>query len=204
MNTIPKDVMIDMLLPMHHQDILNFCTTNKEYNNICDDTKFWYRKYVLDFGKEDIPIVVNYAQYLLKFHTEQLKPALKDLYIHKNEIVGDPHTDGIILRNSTFNLFFSRVVECINKEMRSMISKAEDLDYFLSDKETVSVDNNRYLIVLETPVRQNVLQDLISQEFGVRHENITFNAIGDEIVYPDINKIFVYDGYKFVRYNFIS
>src|SRR5688572_4507006 len=53
MNTLPKDVTIEIALNLKPADLIKFCSVNRKANNlICDSKDFWRRKLVRDYPEE--------------------------------------------------------------------------------------------------------------------------------------------------------
>ena len=53
---VPRDVLIDTLLPLPYYELEQVCKTNKQTAKICNDPTFWNRKALLDF-KTPLPSV---------------------------------------------------------------------------------------------------------------------------------------------------
>ena len=52
MDTLPKDVIMLMVVDFDLSDLLNLCLSNKYYNNIlCKNKTFWMNKILHDYGK---------------------------------------------------------------------------------------------------------------------------------------------------------
>ena len=53
MNTLPKDVTVEIALNLKPVDLVKFCVANKKTNSrICDSKDFWRRKLVKDYPDE--------------------------------------------------------------------------------------------------------------------------------------------------------
>ena len=53
MDTLPKDVTMEIALNLKPADLVRFCSSNKKFKtNICDSKDFWRRKLVKDYPEE--------------------------------------------------------------------------------------------------------------------------------------------------------
>ena len=53
MNTLPKDVTVEIALNLKPADLVKFCSVNRKTNSrICDSKDFWRRKLVKDYPEE--------------------------------------------------------------------------------------------------------------------------------------------------------
>lgn len=74
METLPKDVAIEMALNLSPPDFISFCSTSKAQNRICNSNDFWRRKLEKDYPEELLqfyqtgePIVNPREVYINKF-----------------------------------------------------------------------------------------------------------------------------------------
>lgn len=42
-SSLPKDILIDTLLPLPYYQLQNLCLTNKQINQLCNSYEFWNR-----------------------------------------------------------------------------------------------------------------------------------------------------------------
>ena len=52
METLPKDVAIEMALNLSPPDLISFCSSSKTQNRICNSNDFWRRKLEKDYPEE--------------------------------------------------------------------------------------------------------------------------------------------------------
>jgi hypothetical protein len=78
MNTLPKDIYMEILLKLPLRDVLSLCLTGKRYN-VMNNENFWRRKMVKD-GYKDL-----FAQYLPKYK-DRYKLAYEDHCLIEREI----------------------------------------------------------------------------------------------------------------------
>ena len=73
MQTLPKDVAIEMALNLSAPDLISFCSASKSQNRICNSNDFWRRKLEKDYPEE-----------LLQFYqTGEPVNNPKEVYINK-------------------------------------------------------------------------------------------------------------------------
>lgn len=77
MNQIPIEIIYNILLQLPYKDIINYCASNRESREICNDNIFWAAKLDYDFSTIDFlekPLIPS--QYVRKF-----KEVTQDIYI---------------------------------------------------------------------------------------------------------------------------
>ena len=52
MESLPKDVAIEMALNLSPVDLIRFCSASKAQNRICNSRDFWRRKLEKDYKKK--------------------------------------------------------------------------------------------------------------------------------------------------------
>ena len=74
MESLPKDVVIEMALNLSPDDLINLCSVSKSLNRICNSNDFWRRKLEKDYPEEvfhsyitEIPIENPKQIYINKF-----------------------------------------------------------------------------------------------------------------------------------------
>lgn len=50
METLPKDILIELALYLPGQDLLSLCRSSKKYNYICESNTFWRKKLLTDYN----------------------------------------------------------------------------------------------------------------------------------------------------------
>ncbi len=83
MESLPKDVTMEMALNLSPPALINFCTSSKKSNQVCNSDSFWRRKLEKDYPKEfyktEKPIV-NPKQiyiYMFTFISRQIEEFMK-------------------------------------------------------------------------------------------------------------------------------
>ena len=76
METLPRDLLFDLLLHLKNTNLLNLCNTNKRLAQFCDESNdyFWQQKVLLDYS--DIPPKPNnisWKRYYVQLGTNHLK-----------------------------------------------------------------------------------------------------------------------------------
>ena len=71
MESLPKDVAIEMALNLSPPDLINFCSASKAQNRICNSNDFWRRKLDKDYPGDFAPgtILTNAKELYIKRFT---------------------------------------------------------------------------------------------------------------------------------------
>ena len=68
METLPKDVAIEMALNLSPPDLINFCAASKIQNRVCNSNDFWRRKIHKDYPETIGQVIENPKEfYIQKF-----------------------------------------------------------------------------------------------------------------------------------------
>ena len=65
MESLPKDVAIEMALNLSPPDLINFCATSKTQNRVCNSNDFWRRKL-----EKDYPEVLKTTDKIIEYPRE--------------------------------------------------------------------------------------------------------------------------------------
>ena len=94
METVPRDVTIEMMLQLDAQSILNLCKTSTKFASICSLSLFWKRKIQKDYPQINIDDVTEYKNLYLylkkkpRFPLNKLKPEWGDLSSNGKAVFG--------------------------------------------------------------------------------------------------------------------
>ena len=71
MESLPKDVAIEMALNLSPPDLINFCSASKAQNRICNSNDFWRRKLDKDYPGDFAPgtVLINAKELYIKRFT---------------------------------------------------------------------------------------------------------------------------------------
>ena len=68
MQTLPKDVTIEMALNLSPPDLVSFCSASKTQNRVCNSDDFWRRKLQRDYPEKFLEGIKNPKEiYIKKF-----------------------------------------------------------------------------------------------------------------------------------------
>ena len=99
METLPAELLLDILLNLEHEEIVNFCKSNKRIARICNDFYFWNQKSLKDF-KMSLPTNINSHPYQLYRknmyqHLESKKGSIGYIYFQNYQPIQPPSAQTI-------------------------------------------------------------------------------------------------------------
>jgi len=90
MDTLPTEVIINILLNLSYKDIVNFCSTNKSYLDIFNDDRFWkskcYYDKSIDTWKQQYE---SYVKCSCIYMAKKDANIIGKIYYNKNEAIDD-------------------------------------------------------------------------------------------------------------------
>lgn len=96
METMNKDIFYEVAKKLDANFILNMCTVNKHYSNICNDDTFWGDKLYYDYPNYNGPKVSTYKNTYLIITKNILKPLAV--------FIGDDNIGNVwVFQHSTYN-----------------------------------------------------------------------------------------------------
>lgn len=157
---MPLEVMKDSLLNNKYSDIKNFCSTNSQIKQICDDNNFWRNKYIHDYGKpppeyidnvEDVYskqgyLYINFIDdkiYVAKYNGELLK-------IKKYWIMREGSTISIYIideNNYSYIWELSKKDNQMEEEISRIPLIVKDIDFMINGLIYVDGNNDVYTII---------------------------------------------------------
>ena len=78
METLPSDLLFDLLLYLKNSHLLNLCNVNKQFYTFCDESneQFWRQKVLIDYQERNIPDKPNnisWKEYYIRLGTNYFK-----------------------------------------------------------------------------------------------------------------------------------
>ena len=111
METLPRDLLFDLLLYLKNSHLLNLCNSNKQLYNFCDESneRFWQQKVYFDYQNQPIPPKPNnlsWKRFYIQLGTNHFKqiPIYYDEELIGHIWISRDDTTQKILDNSN-NLF---------------------------------------------------------------------------------------------------
>lgn len=109
METLPRDILFNILLHLKNSNLLNLCNTNSRLYNFCSESNeyFWQRKVLVDYQNRKIlpkPANLSWKQYYIELGTTNNFIKQIPVYFEQNRIgyiwISVNDTEADILKNS--------------------------------------------------------------------------------------------------------
>lgn len=115
MESLPLELLYEMLLPLSYDEIVNYCLTNQAAYHICTSKKFWNLKALQDYGQPLDTIVADTPalQYKIMFsiHTEDKAPLELYIIYRQPQLIDTLSVDqlNVRLNNKTFGALLQQM-----------------------------------------------------------------------------------------------
>ena len=115
METLPRDLLFDLLLYLKNADLLNLCNSNKQLYNFCDESneRFWQQKVLFDYQNQPLPPKPANTSWK-RFYIQLGKNLFKQIPVYyESELIGqiwisteDKTQDLLHKSNNLFRTFY--------------------------------------------------------------------------------------------------
>lgn len=136
MQSLPKDVAMEMALNLSPPDLINFCSTQKNYKIICDSKIFWLKKFSKDYPNEKEITMENAKEvYVRKFRVVSIK-----IENFIDEMISEIFNKSFIkfinieYKKSLYNNLYKLYTDTKNDLSKMGVSNRQEMDDYLYDQ----------------------------------------------------------------------